>query len=56
MGQVAAIGSAGELAEGLLEIFDNKAKYRCDTRALAGMYDPDRVAQEYEKLFEKLMA
>ena len=56
MGRVAGIGSADELAAGLLEIFDNKGKYRCDTHALADLYDPDHVAQEYEKLFEKLMA
>jgi glycosyltransferase involved in cell wall biosynthesis len=55
MGQVTAIGSADELANGLLEILDNKGKYRCDTRALAGLYDPDHVAQEYEMLFEGLL-
>mgnify|MGYP002713124048 FL=1 len=54
MGEVAAIGSADELAEGLLKIFANKEQYRCDTAALAQTYDPDSVAIEYEKMFEEL--
>ena len=55
MGEVAAIGSADELAEGLLKIFANKENYRCDTAALAQTYDPDSVAIEYEKMFAELM-
>lgn len=55
MGKVAPIGDPSALAEALLEIFAEKEKYRCDTAALAQLYDPDTVAQEYEKLFEKLM-
>ena len=54
MGEIAEIGSANELAEGLLKIFANKEKYRCDTAALAQTYDPDSVAVEYEKMFEEL--
>jgi len=54
MGEVAAIGSSDELAEGLLKIFADKEKYRCDTAALAEVYDPDSVAVEYEKMFEEL--
>ena len=54
MGEVAAIGSAKELADGLLKIFANKEKYRCDTAALAQTYDPDSVAIEYEKMFAEL--
>ncbi len=55
MGEVAAIGSADELADGLLKIFADKEKYRCDTAALAQTYDPDSVAIEYEKMFAELM-
>ncbi|MBU4225703.1 MAG: glycosyltransferase family 4 protein, partial [Chloroflexi bacterium] len=54
MGKIAPIGAPSALAGALLEIFANKEKYRCDTAALAKLYDPDTVAQEYEKLFEKL--
>jgi glycosyltransferase involved in cell wall biosynthesis len=55
MGEVIPIGDAGALAAALLEIFAGKEKYRCDTAALAKLYDPDSVAEEYERLFERLM-
>ena len=55
MGKVAPIGDSSALAGALLAIFAEKEKYRCDTAALVQRYDPDSVAQEYEKLFEKLM-
>ncbi len=55
MGKVAPIGDASALAEALLEIFANKEKYHCDTAALAKLYDPDTLAQEYEELFARLM-
>ena len=42
-------------ADGLLKIFAEKEKYRCDTAALAQTYDPDSVAIKYEKLFTELM-
>ncbi|RLD02599.1 MAG: glycosyltransferase family 1 protein [Chloroflexi bacterium] len=54
MGEIAAIGSADELADGLLKIFADKEKYHCDTAALAQTYDPDSVAAVYEKMFENL--
>jgi glycosyltransferase involved in cell wall biosynthesis len=55
MGQVVPIGDPAALSNALLEILGNKEKYRCDTDALVKLYDPDTVAQEYEKLFERLM-
>lgn len=55
MGKVVPIGNSPALAEALVEIFAKKEEYRCDTVALAKLYDPDTVAIEYEKLFEKLM-
>ncbi|MBE3117748.1 MAG: glycosyltransferase family 4 protein [Candidatus Atribacteria bacterium] len=55
MGKVVPIGDSSALAKALLEIFAKKEKYRCDTAALAHLYDPDTIAAEYEKLFEKLM-
>jgi glycosyltransferase involved in cell wall biosynthesis len=54
MGEVTPIGDSSALAGALLGIFDRKEKYRCDTVALVNTYAPDSVAQEYEKLFEKL--
>ena len=54
MGEVTAIGSAGELAKGLLTVLSNKEKYHCDTKKLAETYDPDAIAIMYEELFERL--
>ncbi len=54
MGEVAAIGSAEELAQALIKIFDQREHYRCDTAELARIYDPDSVAQAYEALFADL--
>lgn len=55
MGKVTPIGDASALAQALLEIFAARETYHCDTAALAKLYDPDTVAQEYEKLFARLM-
>jgi glycosyltransferase involved in cell wall biosynthesis len=54
MGEVAEIGSATELAEGLLKVLSEPEQYRCDIKQLAGIYDPDSVAVKYEALFEDL--
>jgi len=34
---------------------DNPQKFKGDVEAIKKAYNPDSVAQEYEKLFEKLM-
>jgi glycosyltransferase involved in cell wall biosynthesis len=54
MGQVVPIGDSGELARALLEVLGERQKYRCDTAELKHLYNPDTVAAEYERLFEKL--
>ncbi len=56
MGLVVPIGDSAALAEALVTVLGNKKGYRCDTKGLKRLYDPDSVAQEYEKLFEKLRA
>ena len=38
----------------ILEILAEPQKYRRDPAEIARAYDPDSVAAEYEKLFEKL--
>jgi glycosyltransferase involved in cell wall biosynthesis len=55
MGKVIPIGDPFALAQALLEIIAEKQKYLCNAEALKHLYDPDTVAAEYEKLFEKLM-
>lgn len=55
MGIVSEIGNSESLAKAIIEVLDNKEKYRGDIPAIKTAYDPDSIAQEYEKLFSKLM-
>ena len=54
MGEIVPIGDAPALADALLKVIAHRADYRCDTAELARTYDPDSVAVEYEKLFDRL--
>ncbi|HNJ12261.1 MAG TPA: glycosyltransferase family 4 protein [Anaerolineales bacterium] len=54
MGVVSEIGNAQSLATSILEVLDTPAKYRGDVDRIKTTYDPDSVAQEYEKMFERL--
>jgi glycosyltransferase involved in cell wall biosynthesis len=54
MGKVTPIGDASALAEAILEILAEPQKYRRHPAEIARVYNPDSVAAEYEKLFEKL--
>ena len=54
MGVVSEIGNAQSLAASILEVLDTPAKYRGDVDRIKTTYDPDSVAQEYEKMFERL--
>lgn len=55
MGRVARIGDAADLAESILTVLNEPQKFRGDIESIKRSYDPDSVAQEYEKLFAKLM-
>jgi glycosyltransferase involved in cell wall biosynthesis len=54
MGVVSEIGNADSLAKSILEVLNNKEKYRGDIESIKKAYNPDSIAQEYENLFEKL--
>jgi glycosyltransferase involved in cell wall biosynthesis len=54
MGVVSEIGNAQSLADAILEVLDNREKYRGDPEAIKKTYDPESVVIEYEKLFTKL--
>ena len=54
MGQVSKIGDSTSLAESILEVLSEPKKFEGDIDAINKSYDPDSIAQEYEKLFEKL--
>ncbi|RLD00518.1 MAG: glycosyltransferase family 1 protein, partial [Chloroflexota bacterium] len=54
MGEVASIGDVEQLAVSLIKIFSNPKDYVCNPHQLSLLYEPDSIAAEYEKLFEKL--
>jgi glycosyltransferase involved in cell wall biosynthesis len=55
MGRVAQIGDSDDLAACLLEVLNERDKYRGDTAAIKKAYNPDSIASEYEQLFYQLM-
>ncbi len=55
MGRIAKIGDSTSLAESILEVLDEPKKFQGDIERIKKSYDPDSIAQEYEKLFERLM-
>ena len=55
MGLVSQIGDSASLAESILGVLDDPQKYRGDIEAIKKSYDPDSIAQEYEKLFQRLI-
>ena len=54
MGRVAKIGDAVSLSESILEVLSEPQKFQGDIESIKKSYDPDSIAQEYEKLFAKL--
>lgn len=55
MGEVSEIGNSESLATAILKVLDNPEKYKGDVPSIHTAYNPDSIAQEYEKLFAKLM-
>ena len=55
MGRVARIGDPTDLAACILEVLDQPEKYRGDIETIKKAYNPDSIAVEYEKLFDRLM-
>lgn len=55
MGEVSEIGNAESLAAAILKVLDDPEKYRGDIETINTAYHPDLIAQEYEKLFAKLV-
>jgi len=55
MGLVSQIGDSASLAESILGVLDDPKKFRGDIELIKKSYDPDSIAQEYEKLFQRLM-
>jgi glycosyltransferase involved in cell wall biosynthesis len=55
MGRVAAVGDAASLAQGILEVLAEPARFRGDIDSIRRAYDPDAIAAQYEQLFEDLL-
>src|SRR6266508_1326380 len=55
MGRVAQVGDSDDLAACILEVLNEPDKYRGDVESIKKAYNPDSIAAEYEKLFERLM-
>ncbi len=55
MGKVAKIGDSVSLAESIIEVLNEPHKFKGDVETIKKTYNPDSIAQEYEKLFERLM-
>ncbi len=55
MGRVARTGDAGDLAACILDVLARRDQFRADHEAIRTAYRPDRIAAEYERLFEDLM-
>lgn len=55
MGRVAKIGDSASLAESILEVLSDPKKFQGDIESIRKSYDPDSIAMEYEKLFDRLM-
>ena len=55
-GCVARIGDPTSLAEGIIKVVTEPRSYQGDIAAIRKAYDPDSIAAEYEKLFERLMS
>jgi glycosyltransferase involved in cell wall biosynthesis len=54
MGEVFPIGDATALAEKLISVLDDPAKYKGDVPGITKRYSPDTIAGEYEELFKEL--
>ncbi|MGB7873443.1 MAG: glycosyltransferase family 4 protein [Anaerolineales bacterium] len=55
LGRVAEIGDSASLAAAIIEVLDEAEKFKGNPSEIARQYDPDTIAAEYEKLFERLM-
>jgi glycosyltransferase involved in cell wall biosynthesis len=55
MGLVVPPADAGALAKALIEILEHPEKYQGDSQAVAQRFSPQRIAEEYEAVFNDLI-
>jgi glycosyltransferase involved in cell wall biosynthesis len=56
MGEVVPIGDSAALAEAIIRVLDDKAKYTRPRSEIEALFSTPRTAELYEKLFEELLA
>jgi len=54
MGEIFPIGDSNALADSIIKILRNSTQYKKNIEEIRANYEPDRVAREYEKLFETI--
>jgi len=54
MGEIFPIGDSNSLADSIIKILRNSTQYKKNIEEIRANYEPDRVAREYEKLFETI--
>lgn len=55
MGRVAEIGDSASLAEAILEVLNEADRFKQNPAEIARQYDPNTIAIEYEKLFDRIL-
>ncbi len=55
MGRLARTGDAQDLASCILDVLAYPGQFHPDRAAIRAAYDPDRIAAEYERLFQDLV-
>ncbi len=56
MGRISRTGDPADLADCILDVLASRDEFHPDLESIRKAYDPDRIAAEYEKLFEELMS
>jgi len=54
MGKIIPIGDSDSLAQAVTDICNHLGAYKVDTQLIAKQYAPDKVAEQYERLFQKI--
>lgn len=54
MGKIIPIGDSDSLAQAVMDICNHPGDYKIDTQLIAKQYAPDKVAEQYERLFQKI--
>jgi glycosyltransferase involved in cell wall biosynthesis len=55
MGVVVPPANAHALAQAIIEVLNHPERYQGDAQAVIGRFSPQRIAQEYETLFQELI-